>query len=264
MARQRPFLWFYEDADGLQLGLPVISVLYHNRSRYQDIYVFKAKSVGRVLVLDGCIQLTERDEFIYHELIIHPILFTHPCPKNVLVVGGGDGGSVREILKHESVKHIDLVEIDPEVIQVAQRYLPRLSKGLKDKRVKIHIDNGIKYVKNTNVKYDVVVIDSTDPVGMAKALYEKDFHQSLKQILNSDGLMVIQTQCPYYQEKSLKQLHRCLKKIYPIVRIYVYTMPTYPGALWSFTCGSLKYDPLTVDEKNIYTRWQKMKTRYYN
>ncbi len=264
MGKKKPFFWFYEDVDGLQLGLPVENVLYHGRSRYQEIYVLKAKGVGRVLVLDGCIQLTEKDEFIYHELIVHPILFTHPCPRQVLVIGGGDGGSVREILKHSTVEHIDLVEIDAEVIEVAQRYLPRISKGLKDKRVSNHIANGIEYVKNTNQKYDVVIIDSTDPIGLAKALYEKEFHLNLKQTLASDGLMVLQTQCPYYQEKALKQLHQCLKEIYPIVRIYVYTMPTYPGALWSFTCGSLKYDPLAVDEKTIQNRWQGMKTRYYN
>ncbi len=261
---KEPTIWFYEDTGGIKLGLPVKDILFHKRSVYQDIYVMEIKGHGRALVLDDCIQLTEKDEFIYHELIVHPALFTHPHPQEVLVIGGGDGGSVREILKHKSVRHIDLVEIDAEVIEVAKTFFPTVSVGLKDSRVNIHIEDGIKYVKTTDKKYDIAIVDSTDPIGPAKALYEIEFHQDLGQRLNEDGIMIIQSECPYYNAQFIKDLCIRLRTIYPIVKIYVYAMPTYPGGMWSFIYASFKYEPTDVEEGKIKARWQTMTTRYYN
>jgi spermidine synthase len=257
-------IWFYEETDGLRLGFSVEDILYYNHSSCQEIYILKFKNLGRALVLDNCVQLTERDEFIYHELIVHPALFTHPCPQKVLVIGGGDGGSVREILKHDTVQALDLVEIDAEVIKVAKKYLPSVSSGLTNKRVKIHIADGIRYIKKTSKKYDIAIIDSTDPVGPAKALYEKKFHQDLVKVLNEDGMIVIQSESPYLHERFIKTLYDFLKDIYPIVRIYVYAIPSYPGAMWSFIFGSFKYDPVVIDEVLIESRWKGMHTKYYN
>ncbi|AMM40462.1 spermidine synthase [Candidatus Desulfofervidus auxilii] len=256
--------WFYEEINGLRLGFLVEDILYHEHSSYQEIYVLKFKNLGKALILDQCVQLTERDEYVYHELIVHPALFTHPCPQRVLVIGGGDGGSVREILKHEMVQELDLVEIDAEVIKVAQRYFPSVSNKLRDKRVKIHISDGRWYVKKNRSKYDIVIIDSTDPVGPAKVLYEKGFQEDLVEVLNEDGIMVIQSESPYLHEQFIKGLCDFLKDIYPIVRIYVYAIPSYPGGMWSFILGSFKYDPVMADEALIEARWRKMHTKYYN
>lgn len=257
-------IWFFEDTGGLKLGLPVENILYHGKSNYQEIYVLEVKDHGRALILDDCIQLTERDEFVYHELIAHPALFTHPCPKQVLVIGGGDGGSVREILKHKSVRHVDLVEIDAKVVEVAKRYFPSLSKDLDNERVSIHIADGTQYVKSANKKYDVVLVDSTDPIGPAEALYGAQFHQDLAHILRENGIMVIQSESPYYHADFIKKVKKQLQTIYPIVKIYAYAIPTYPGGMWSFIYASFKCDPLNVDETSVKTRWQGMKTRYYN
>ena len=256
--------WFYEEINGLRLGFLVEDILYQGHSSYQEIYVLKFKNLGRALILNQCIQLTERDEFIYHELIVHPAFFTHPCPQRVLVIGGGDGGSVREVLKHDMVEVVDLVEIDAEVIKVAEKYFPSVSNRLRDERVNIHITDGRWFIKKNTSKYDIVIIDSTDPVGPAKVLYEKGFQQDLIEVLNEDGIMVIQSESPYLHEQFIKGLCNFLKDIYPIVRIYVYAIPSYPGGMWSFILGSFKYDPLMADEALIETRWKGMHTKYYN
>jgi spermidine synthase len=261
---ERDNIWFYEKIANLKLGFVVEDIVYHGYSVYQEIYVLKFKNLGRALILDGCIQLTEKDEFIYHELIVHPAFFTHPCPKEVLVIGGGDGGSVREILKHRLVQQIDLVEIDAKVIEVAKKYLPLVSSGLKDKRVKVYIDDGVAYVKKTSKRYDVVIIDSTDPIGAAKALYGKEFHQNLVKILNKDGMIVLQSQSPFLHKEFIKVVYNDLDGIYPIIRPYVYAILSYLGGMWSFVLGSLNYDPLAVPEEFIKARWQEVQTKYYN
>lgn len=192
--------WFSEICpmwEGVALSLQVDEVLYSNKSQYQQIDLYQTRSQGRMLVLDGIIQLTERDEFGYQEMMAHLPLFAHPNPETVLVIGGGDGGVLREIVKHSCVNTIDFCEIDPEVIEVAKKYLPGLARGFDDPRVEIHIQDGNEFVAGKQGEYDVIIVDSSDPVGPGEALFEKPFYENLKQALKPGGVVATQGESFY-------------------------------------------------------------------
>ncbi len=257
-------IWFTErQEEHSGLTVRVRDVLFSGKSKYQEIQILDTYSLGKVLVLDNTYQTTERDEAYYHEALAHIPLFTHPNPRHVLVVGGGDGGTVREVLKHKSVESVDLVEIDEVVVRECKKHMPTLSKGFSDERVSVIFEDGAKYVKETNKKYDVVIVDSPDPVGPAVVLFEKEFYENIKGILNDGGLMVEQTESPLFSKDFVINIRKTFSEVFPIVRQYLTVVYTYPGATWSFTMGSLKHDPLKVDEEELNKRFKGMETKIY-
>ena len=238
-------------------------ILAEEKSKYQHIRIFRNSTYGIVFTLDNMIMLTQKDEFFYHEMLVHVPLFTHPSPQHVLIIGGGDGGTSREVLKHKCVRKVDMIEIDERVIENAKKYLKFTSKKFDDKRLSIIIEDGIKYVKNTKNKYDVILIDSTDPIGPAKGLFEKEFYENCKKILKKDGLLATLSLSPFLDQKLVKYIYTNVKKVFSKTYLYWNVVPTYPGGIWSYTLGSKKYDPLkNLDIKRIKS--YKINTRYYS
>jgi spermidine synthase len=233
-------LWFTENQDeNLRFSLKVKETLVVEKTPYQHLAILDTYQFGRILTLDGILQTTEEDEFVYHEMIVHVPLFTHKNPKSVLIVGGGDGGSVREALKHPSVERVVLAEIDEAVVRNSKKYLPTISQALDDPRVEIMIGDGIKYVNEHKNEFDVVIVDSTDPIGPAVGLFTSDFYKAVYECLKEDGIIVAQTESPFIYGKLINKLSKMFKEIYPITKAYIATIPTYPGSLWTFTMGSI-------------------------
>ena len=207
------------------------------------------------------------NEFIYHEMLTHPLLLTCPSPQKVLVIGAGDGGVLREVLKHK-VKKVTLVEIDGEVIQTSKRYLPSISKGTlaENKRVKIIIDDGAKFIQETKERYDTVIVDSPDPVGVAKVLFSKKFYKDIFSILTDKGMLIRQTGSTMLQPEEIRQNYKIMKQVFPYVSIQLAAIPTYIGGFFSFLIGSKKINPEEVSYRKIQNRYKKLnlKTNYYN
>lgn len=253
-------LWFTEQqTDNLRWSTRVTRTLHSEKSQYQDILVVETPQFGRLLALDGFVQTTDVDEFIYHEMLAHVPLFTHPDPRRVLVIGGGDGGIVREAVKHSGVREVHLVEIDGQVIETCRKFFPSISCELDNPRVKVHVEDGIEFVKNVKDPYDVVIIDSSEPVGPGIGLFTKEFYGSVSRALAPDGLMVAQTESPFYNQDVIKMAWSGISATFPIARLYLAAVPTYPSGLWSLTMGSKKYNPLDVHDG----RFQGIATRYY-
>ncbi|MBZ4646831.1 MAG: spermidine synthase [Petroclostridium sp.] len=254
-------LW-YTEKQTPNVGITCkVSKTYHTeKTDYQDLALIETEQFGRMLVLDGTVQTTIKDEFVYHEMITHIPLFTHPNPKKVLVVGGGDGGAIREILKHPTIEKAVLVEIDGSVVEVSKKYLPEISCALEDSRVEVVITDGIKYVQEHKNEFDLITVDSTDPVGPAVGLFALDFYKSIFEALKEDGIFVAQTESPFYNNDLISRVFKDIKSVFPITRLYLCSIPTYPSGLWSFTLGSKKYDPLEVDTGKI----PELDTKYYS
>jgi len=259
-------MWFYETLyPDIKLGLKG-RLIYKKKTPYQDLRIYKTCRFGNVLLLDGAIQTTQKDEFIYHEMLTHPVFFLHPNPKNILVIGAGDGGVLREALKHK-VKKIILVEIDKEVIKLSEKHLPSICKNsFNNKRVKIVIDDGAKFIKNTKEKFDIVIIDSPDPVGVAKVLFSKKFYENIYSILTSQGIMIRQTGSIVLQRGELRQNYNILKNIFSYLAVQLACVPTYIGGFFSFIIASKKIDPYKASYKKILSKYRnlKLKTKYYN
>lgn len=252
-------LWVKEEqTKDLSLSVRISQTLFSKNSDYQNILIVDTPQFGRVLLLDDKFQITERDEFIYHEMISHVALSSHPAPSKVLVIGGGDGGTVREVLRHEVVESVELIEIDREVVEVSKRYLPGLSLGLSADRCKVIIADGVDYIiKEGKDLYDIIIVDSTDPVDHARGLFTENFYTAAYASLKTDGILVSQTESPFLHMDFIAEVNRLLSTIFPIVRLYLAPMPSYPGGLWSFTIGSKNYDP------SIPLRKETIATRYY-
>jgi spermidine synthase len=228
------------------LGLRVKAILHREKSQFQDILVIDTYEYGRVLLLDGVIQLTRADEFVYHEMISHVPLFTHPRPEKVLIVGGGDGGTVREVLKHPAVRQVELCELDERVCAVSREYLPEVSSGLADPRVNIRHEDGVAYVGTLAGEYDVIIVDAPDPEGPATGLFTGDFYRSVYRALKPDGLFVAQSESPWYNQELLRRINRSVATAFPVTRFYLAHIPTYQSGMWSFVLGSKRYDPLAA------------------
>ncbi|ATW23884.1 polyamine aminopropyltransferase [Candidatus Formimonas warabiya] len=253
-------LWYTEHQEaGVAISLKAKTKLHEERTDFQFLEVLDTDTFGRMLVLDGAIQTTMKDEFVYHEMISLVALNTHPHPENVLVVGGGDGGAIREIAKHPHVKKATLVEIDPAVIDASKKYFPEISCGLNDPKVEVKVEDGIKHIAESKGKYDVILVDSTDPAGPAVGLFEHGFYQGIFDALKEDGIFVAQTESPFLTENLIRGVFQDFKSIFPIAKLYLAYIPTYPSGMWSFTIGSKKYDPEAVDTAKI----PDTNTRYY-
>ncbi|RMA97562.1 polyamine aminopropyltransferase [Hydrogenothermus marinus] len=255
-------IWFTEyQTENVGLTLKVRQ-LKNVHSKYQNIYLFENQDFGKVLVLDGAIQTTEKDEFMYHEMLVHPALVKHKNPEKVLVIGGGDGGSVREILKHPSIKQVDLCEIDEEVILISEKNLPNISGKLRDDKVKIYIEDGNEFLNERKNYYDVIIMDSSDPIGPAEVLFKSSFYDKVKEALKEDGIMVAQTESPFLQEKFFKNAVKEIKKSFKYFGVYTGFVPSYPAGMWSYTMASDNINILEDDEG--YKKLKNIKTKYIN
>jgi len=224
-------------------------VIYNKKSKFQKIFLFENKNFGKILTLDGLLMLTEKDEYFYHESITHPALSLISKPEKILVIGGGDGKAIYEILKHNP-KEIHVVEIDKEVIEISKKNF-KWGNVFENKKVKIFIDDGYEFVKKTKEKYDAIIVDSSDPIGPAKKLYRKEFYLNLKNVLKKKGILVMQAESPIYHKKIQRKIYRELKKIFKICKFYFSPVPTYPSGIWSYIFCSDFYDPLKSKIKRI-------------
>ena len=262
--------WFREISDeyfpGQGFMLKVEKILYCSKSKFQDILVFKSTNFGNVLVLDGIIQVTERDEFAYQEMISHIPLFAHPNPQRVLVIGGGDGGVLREIIKHDNVKEAILVEIDDMVIQLSKKYLPNMSKSYENEKVKVVLDDGFKYLKEIHdnkddMKFDIIITDSSDPEGPAEAFFQQGYFNLLNNALNKDGIVIsMASENIWLNLKNLKNLKNVCENIFPIVKTCYCTIPSYTsGQISLMVCGKNKEIDITKANREV-----KEEFKYYN
>jgi len=239
--------WFSErHTPNVKLSIRVDRQLFSGQSELQRIDVFDSPEFGRFLVLDGYMMLTEKDEFIYHEMITHVPLAVHPHVKDVLVIGAGDGGVIRELTRYPEIERIDMVEIDPMVVEVCREYLPQTSYKLDDPRVSIHYADGLKFVRSCNDQYDLIIVDSTDPFGPGEGLFTREFYGNCYKALHDDGIMVNQHESPFYNEDAIacQRAHKRIVESFPISRVYQAHIPTYPSGHWLFGFASKKYHPL--------------------
>lgn len=258
-------LWFSEPhTPNVKLSIRVDRQLYSGKSEFQRIDVFESPEFGRFLVLDGYMMLTEKDEFIYHEMITHVPMAVHPQVKDVLVIGAGDGGVIRELVQYPEIRHMDMVEIDPLVVEVCRKYLPKTACRLDDPRLTIHYEDGLKFVRSKKDAYDLIIVDSTDPFGPGEGLFTREFYGNCYKALREDGILVNQHESPYYTEDAIacQRTHKNIVQSFPLSRVYQAHIPTYPSGHWLFGFASKKYHPLkNLDE----TRWNMrgITTRYY-
>ncbi len=238
--------WFTEKhTPHAGITLAVVGRLFERQSPYQRVEVLETLEYGRMLLLDGCVMVTDRDEFVYHEMITHPALLAHPKPEQVLIVGGGDGGSVREALRHQAVRAVHLVEIDQVVIDASRQFFPALAKELDQPRVSVLVKDGFDHLDTHQAAYDVILVDSMDPVGEAAKLFTSPFFAKVKRALKPGGIAVFQSESPFYHTEILRQLLESLRQQFRHVAPYLAHIPTYPSGLWSFTFASDAVDPRT-------------------
>jgi spermidine synthase len=258
-------LWYQEKHnDQIALGLHVKSVLHSVQSPFQRVDILDTTGFGRVMTLDGLMMVTERDEFVYHELISHVPLLVHPNPKRVLVIGGGDGGTLREVLQHDCVQEAVLCEIDGEVVEAARKYLPFVATGLNHPRAKVHIGDGVDFVrKSPDASFDVVIVDSTDPIGPGVGLFSGDFYKQVSRILRPDGIAMAQCESPWEDSIDLRKVYGNLKDGFASVYSMIGTIPTYPYGFWSWAFASNTLHPFDKIDMNRAQAIEKT-TRYYN
>ncbi|MEW5795102.1 MAG: polyamine aminopropyltransferase [Candidatus Zixiibacteriota bacterium] len=245
------------------LTLKVNRVVESCRSEFQRIEILENNDFGKILVLYGSLMVCDRDNNAYNEMITHVPLFCHPSPNEVLIIGGGDCGALTEVLKHLEVKRCTMCEIDRMVVEVSKRHFPRLTVGLEDRRARVVYQDGKKFIEDTSEKFDLILLDLSDPVGPAADLFQKSFHQSVFDRLNNNGIMVAQSESPYYNQETVRAMYRNLREIFPLVRMYTCFMPIYPSAFWSFAFCSKGIDPVRDFDQARYDK-TKPSTRYYN
>jgi spermidine synthase len=241
----------------VQYSYEVSKILYHKKSKFQDIMVFENPFFGKVLVLDGVVQITERDEFFYHEMLVHVVLNSHPNPRKVIVIGGGDGGTVREVLKHRSVEKVFFIEIDKEVIDVSKKFFPSVASGVRDKRVEIKCVDGAEFVRERRSDIDAVIVDSTDIVGFAKSLFTRNFFRAINNCLTEEGMFVTLSESLHFHKDMVVAVQKTMRSAFPVVDLYTAPLATYAGNWWSFSVGSKKFDPREIRRKD------KIRTKYY-
>jgi spermidine synthase len=258
-------LWFQdciEFGHGCTLSIKIKNVLYRGRSRFQEIAILETEKMGRLLVIDGVTMLTEFDEFAYHEMISHVPLLVHPKPSRVLVIGGGDGGTVREVLKHPEVEAVHLCEIDEGVVKASREYLPSLASGLDDPRVRIFYEDGAKFVAERPHSYEIIIVDSTDPVGPGQVLFQEPFYADMKRALTGEGIAVTQCESLYLHRPVIEGVYAFARKLYPKLGYYYTLVPTYPSGMIGFFFCSKKLDPLGEINENRAAKLQGL--RYYS
>lgn len=259
-------LWYSEQhTDNVRFSIKVDKHLYTGQSEFQRIDVFKSREFGTFFTLDGLMMVTEKDEFIYHDMIVHVAMATNPAIKNVLVIGAGDGGTVRELTRYPSVEKIDMVEIDKMVVDICREYLPQTACKLDDPRVQLYFEDGLRFVRFKENIYDLIIVDSTDPFGPGEGLFTKEFYGNCFKALTEEGILVNQHESPYYESyaRSMQRSHKRIREFFPICRVYQVHIPTYPSGHWLFGFASKKYDPITDFNEEAWNSLG-LKTKYYN
>lgn len=259
-------LWFSEfHSKGVKLSIRIDKQLYSGKSDFQRIDVYDSEELGKFFTLDGYIMITEKDEFIYHDMIVHVPMATNPNIENVLVIGAGDGGTVRELVRYKSIKKIDMVEIDRMVVDVCRKYFPNSTKGLDDPRVNLLFEDGLKFISDKVNEYDLIIVDSTDPIGPGEGLFTSEFYGNCYKSLKRDGILVNQHESPFYDEYSrlMQRAHKRIREFFPISKVYQVHIPTYASGHWLFGFASKTYDPVKDLDEN---KWNALglTTKYYN
>ena len=253
--------WFYEPYNDISaIGIHITELRHHERSEYQDIKVYDTVGHGRLLLLDDMVMLTELDEFVYHELITHIPLCVHPAPREVLVIGGGDGGTVREVLKHPGVERVVLCEIDERVTRVCQQWIPSVAGGLDDPRVELVFSDAIDYVRTHSASFDAALVDSSEPIGAAAGLFEGSFFADLRRSLRPGGVISAQTESPFYAADTVRSVFNELRGVFGEVHGYIASIPTYPSGCWTFALASDDRSPQQLDERRAAT----LRCNYFN
>jgi len=258
--------WFTEKwAPDVHFSIQIRENIHQEKTTFQQIAFYNSKTFGKFFTLDGIMMANEKDEFIYHEMIVHTPLSVHPEIERVLVIGGGDGGSVRELTKYPQIKKIDMVEIDERVVRLCQIYLPQTASKLIDPRVSLYFEDGLAYVQNTKQQYDLIIVDSTDPIGPGEGLFTKAFYENCYRILTEEGILINQHESPYFDKEALEmqRAHKKIKTLFPIAEVYQAFIPTYPSGHWLFGFASKKYHPIH-DFKQATIETLLEETKYYN
>lgn len=261
--------WFREISDtmwpGQAMTLKVEKVLHHEKSKYQDVLIFKSTTYGNVLVLDNVIQATERDEFSYQEMITHLGMNSHPNPKKVLVIGGGDGGVLREVVKHDSVEEAVLCDIDEAVIRLSKEYLPEMSSVYSHPKVKTHIGDGFQFLRDYQNTFDVIITDSSDPEGPAESLFQKEYFELLRSALTEKGVITTQAESMWIHLPIIKDLKKACSEVFPVAEYAYTTIPTYPtGQIGFMVCSKDKDADVTKPIRSITEDKENELYRYYN
>jgi len=258
-------LWYTEWLSPLEAHIHGIEeLLYDGQTKYQRVTIAKTGSFGLALFLDGYAQSTEYDEFIYHESLVHPAMLTHPNPRKVLVVGGGEGATIREVLKHKTVERVVMVDIDGELVELAKKYLYKWHQGsFDDPRVELIIADGKEFIENTNEKFDVVILDLTDPIKNTPGvlLYTKEFYEGVKKILNAQGVMVTQATSTRYYLEAFTVIGNTVGAVFPISRLYKVFVPAFYSE-WGFALGSMGRDPLSIPRNELQERLGRLDLRF--
>jgi len=258
--------WFDENhTENVKFSIKIKKQLYSEKSKYQEIDILDSYEFGRILVIDGCVMVTEKDEFIYHEMIVHVPMNVNPKIKNVLLIGAGDGGALRELAKYKTVENIDMVEIDEQVVNVAKEYLPTMATSFDDPRLNLFFEDGLKFVRKKENYYDLIIVDSTDPFGPGESLFTKEFYKNCFTALNDEGILTNQHDSIFYStvDKTLRKSYATLNTIFPNFKLFSANIPTYPSGLWLFGFSSKKFDPIK-DFNEEYWKSLNFKTKYYN
>ena len=259
-------LWYTEQhTDSVRFSIKIKEQLYSAKSPFQQIDIFDSEEFGRFMTLDGLMMVTEKDEFIYHDMIVHVPMAVNPAIKRVLVIGAGDGGTVRELTRYSGIEHIDMVEIDQQVVDVCIKYLPQLSKKLSDPRVQLHFEDGLRFVRSKENAYDLIIVDSTDPFGPGEGLFTKEFYGNCCHALNESGILVNQHESPYYEAyaNNMKRAHQRIKEFFPITMVYQAHIPTYPSGHWLFGFASKAIHPINDLGAEGWNALG-LQTKYYN
>ncbi len=258
--------WFTEKhSDTINFSIKISKTLYSAQTKFQKLEVFENDELGRFFTLDDYVMITEKDEFIYHDMIVHVPMAVHPKAQNILVIGAGDGGTVRELCRYPSVLNIDMVEIDEEVVTVCKTFFPNSTVGFSDPRVHLYFMDGLAFVANKKNHYDLIIVDSTDPFSVGEGLFTTAFYKDCFNALKEDGILVNQHESPFYEhyQKNMQRAHKRIKESFPIAKVYQAFIPTYASGHWLFGFASKQYDPLKDAD---FKRWNafNLKTKYYN
>lgn len=261
---------FYKEITpaGFGITIKIKEVLFSGQSPFQKVEILDSDSaLGKILTLDELMMTTEGDEQFYHEMISHVPMMHHKNPKTVLVIGGGDGGTVREVLKHSTVEKVVLCEIDGMVIDACKKYLPTIAGELDNPKVEVLVEDAIEYIKNKENEFDIVLIDSTDPMGPGEGLFTEEFYTNVKRSLKKGGIVAAQSESPVVNKEEIKKMYTLLKKVFPITSTFTSSIPTYPGGYWAWAFCSEEIEPLSyLDEKRCeeITKTCKIYNREYH
>ncbi len=258
--------WFTENwTENIRFSVRIKAKIHSEKTPFQQLDFYDSYELGRFFTLDGIMMANEKDEYVYHEMIVHTPMSVNPAIKSVLIIGGGDGGSVRELTKYPTIETIDLVEIDERVVITCEQYFKVTASKLRDPRVHLLFTDGAKYVQTTKKTYDLIIVDSTDPIGPGEGLFSHAFYQNCKRLLNHNGILVNQHESPYFENtaREMQRAHQKIKSLFPIAKVYQAFIPTYPSGHWLFGFASNTLDPITQFHPNVQEDHH-IQTRYYN